>query len=429
MVVRLRYGQGWMEARLPEDWRIDVLIPAGSTPIGDIGSCVAEALDRPLNAAPVHEKARGARNAVIVVSDITRPVPNAVVLPALLDRLEAAGVAPHNVVVLVATGLHRAATQDEVREIVGEKVLEAGVEVVSHRAREDGEHKILGTTQSGTPVAVDRRYLEAAVRIVVGLVEPHFMAGFSGGPKSICPGLTAAETIMCLHCPLLLSDPRSAPGVVQGNPVMTEIRQAAHLAGSPDVCVNFVLDIERRMVGVYAGEMAAVHAAAIARARKVLTARIDKPADLAITSAGGYPLDLTFYQGVKGIVAGAEIVRPGGGVVVVQRNAEGIGSSEFAALLAGCGDPATWAIDYGARRAQVVDEWEVVELAKAAKKARIVNVCPDANDELRSALPIPTAYSVEEAVEILLERGVALSDPPHVAVLPDGPYTLVKIGE
>ncbi len=434
MRVCIPYGKEHLEACLPDGWQVDVLTPAGAAPLTDLDAAVAEALDRPLGAEPIPRQAERAGSALVVVSDITRPVPNAAVMPALLERLAAAGVAAEDVTVLVATGLHRPATAQEAEEILGAEALRAGVMVVSHRAREADEHELLGETARGIPVAVDRRYLEAPLRVVLGLVEPHFMAGFSGGPKSLCPGLAAAETILAFHAPALLSHEKAAPGVLEGNPVREELWRVAEMAGLPELCVNFVLDVERRVVGVYGGEMSAVHEAAIAKARATLTARLGGPADVVLASGGGYPLDLTFYQGVKGMVAAAGAVRPGGGIVVVQRNEEGVGSPEFAELLAQCRDLAEWRVDPGATRAHVVDEWQVLELALTARKARIINVCPHAPEELRELVPLPTVDSVEEALELLAWAGVPGptagrgGDPPHVAVMPDAPYTLVETG-
>lgn len=424
--VSLRYGRGWVEAELPEKWHVEVLAPAGHEPVSNVQAAVVEALDRPIGLPPLSDRARGRDWALVVVSDITRPVPNALLMPALLERLESAGVPASRVVVLIATGLHRPATKAEIQELLGEETVRAGVQVVSHRAREVAEHQSLGKTTTGVPVTLDRRYLEAPLRIVVGLVEPHFMAGFSGGPKSLCPGLASAETIMGFHSPALLSHERVAPGVTEGNLFLEEIRRVAERAGEPELCVNFVLDAERRIVGVFGGRMGEVHKAAIARARETLTARLSEPADLVLTSGGGYPLDLTFYQGVKGIVAGVGAARPGGCVIVFQQNAEGAGSAEFASLLASCDDPAVWPIDCGRNRAQVIDEWEMVELAKAARRARIINVCPDAPASLRELVPIPTVNTLEEALDLLVKTSALDCRSPKVAVMPDGPYTLVQ---
>jgi nickel-dependent lactate racemase len=427
MNVALRYGKDWLTGDLPEEWHVDVLSPAGAPPVADAAEAIADALDHPLGSACLSHKARGADAALVVVSDITRPVPNALVLPPLLARLKNAGVRPSQVTILVGTGLHRPPTDEEVVEIVGAEALAAGVKVEAHHAKERGEHMHRGETSRGVPVWIDRRYIETPLRIAIGLVEPHLMAGFSGGPKSLCPGIAGEETIMAFHGPRLLAHPRAMAGVTEGNPVYEEAWDVASMAGLPDFCINFVLSLQREIVGVHAGAIAAVHEAAIAQARAALGVTIDAPADVVVTSAGGYPLDLTFYQGTKGIVAASDIVRQGGGIVVVERNAEGVGNPEIRDLLASCGDPAQWRPDLDADSAAIVDEWQLQELAKAACKARVVNVCPDAPAELRKALPVPTVDRIEDALELLASEGIPGDGPVRAAVMPDGPYTLAEV--
>ncbi len=427
MNVALRYGKEWLTGDLPGDWQVEVLAPKGAPAVADPAAAVAAALDNPLGGEPIAERARGKASAVIVVSDITRPVPNSLVLPLLLERLQAGGIAPSSVTILVATGLHRPPTTGEVLEIVGSEALAAGVNVEAHHAKERSEHVHRGQTAHGVPVWIDRRYIDADLRITLGLVEPHLMAGFSGGPKSLCPGIAGEETILGFHGPRLLAHPRAMADATEGNPVLEESWAIATAAGLPDLCINFVLSLEREVVGVHAGEIAAVHEAAIAQARASLGVTLDAPADIVVTSAGGYPLDLTFYQGTKGIVAASDIVRPGGGIIVVERNAEGVGSPEICDLLATCGDPALWQPDLEADAASIVDEWQLQELAKAAYKARIVNVCPDAPPSLRGAIPVPTVDSIEDAVAFLAKEDIPGDGPVRAAVMPDGPYTLAEV--
>lgn len=424
MRVSVRYGKEWMSADLPDDWTVDILEPAGLPPLRDPAGAVAVALDSPIGSAPVSSIARGRGQAVIVVSDITRPIDNRLILPPLLDRLEHAGLGPRQVTILVATGLHRAPSPAELDVIIGPETLSRGVNVVAHNGRAGDEQVYLGRTERGIPVALNRTWCEADLRIVIGLVEPHLMAGFSGGPKALCPGIAAAETIMAFHGPRLLAHPRAAHGIVEGNPVHEEAWQVARLAGHADFCIQVVQNLERKPVAIFGGSMAEAHAAAIAAARKALTCTVSAPADIAITSNGGYPLDHVFYQGGKGLAAAAQIVRPGGGIILVERNEEGLGSAEFARLIARMGEPAAWQPDLSADAALEIDEWAILELAKFARHARIVNVCPDGDAEYRAAIPLPTVDSIEEALEVLRRDGVVGREPVRAAVLPDGPYTL-----
>jgi nickel-dependent lactate racemase len=417
-----------MRADLPDDWTVRVLAPSGQEPLPDVAAAVGRALDAPTGAPPLTQAARGRPCALVVVSDITRPVPNSIILPAVLERLDRAGIRPRAVTVLVATGLHRPPTDEETRAIVGDEALAAGVRVVPHRAREAKEQVALGRTDGGIPVFLDHLYRYTPFRIVIGLVEPHFMAGFSGGPKAICPGLVGQETILAFHGPRLLAHRLSAPGAVDGNPLQVEAWRVAEMAGLPDLCIQVVQDLQRRPVGIFAGGMAEAHAAAIACARKALACSIPAPADVAITSNGGYPLDHVFYQSGKGMAAAAGVVRPGGGVIIAERNEEGLGSEEFARLIAGMGDPIAWEPDPSAGAASEIDEWALQELAKLARHCRIVNVCPDGDAAYRAAIPIPTVDSIEEAIALLRRESIIGDGAAAAAVLPDGPYTLPTVG-
>lgn len=429
MQIAVRYGRGWMSADLPDDWTVDVLEPTGLPPLRDPAGAVAGALDNPLGSAPVSALVRGRGQAVIVVSDITRPIDNRLILPALLDRLEDAGLSPHRITILIATGLHRAPSAAELDIIIGPETLTRGVNVIAHNGRADDEQVYLGQTQGGIPVALDRTWCEADLRIIIGLVEPHLMAGFSGGPKALCPGIAAAETIMAFHGPRLLAHPRAAHGLVEGNPVYEEAWHVARLAGHVDFCIQVVQNLQRKPVAILGGSIAEAHAAAIATARKALTCTVSAPVDVAITSNGGYPLDHVFYQGGKGLAAAAQIVHPGGGIILVERNEEGLGSAEFARLLAGMGDPSAWEPDPSADAASEIDEWAILELAKFARHARIVNVCPHGDAEYRAAVPLPTVDSIEDALDLLRREGLIGQKPIRVAVLPDGPYTLPVVSQ
>ncbi|MBC7288947.1 MAG: nickel-dependent lactate racemase [Armatimonadetes bacterium] len=430
MLVALRYGHGWLEAELPDHWRVDMLEPpavAGLSP--DSARAAAQrAVDRPVGCPSLREMAGRASRVVIVVSDITRPAPNALILPLILDRLSSAGLGPERVTILIATGMHRPATPEELREIVGDEALASGVEIASHKAAVKDDHVYCGSTQFGTPVWVDRRYAEADLRIVIGLVEPHCMAGFSGGPKAICPGIVGSDTIMVFHGPRILSSSRAVQGNMESNPVYEEEWHVARLAGLPDLCISFVLNARREVVDVVGGEMGAAHRAACEKARDAVAAYVNRPAELVLTSAAGYPLDLTFYQGAKGLIAAGPIVRDGGGIILVERNAEGAGSESFAKLLRSCSDFREWLPDPDVLEASQIDEWQMRKIAQVASKATIVNVCPDATPELRGTIPLLTVDSVEDAIAALDRQGIInAAGQVHAAVMPEGPYTLPLI--
>lgn len=419
MITTLRYGRDGLQVELPHEHVTDVLrqrpLPVPDDPV----AATRRALAEPVEAPPLARIAGGRSDACIVVSDITRPVPNRVILPPILDALADAGIPPRRVTILIATGLHRPATDAEVDEILGDEVRSRGVEVVNHRARETHEQVRVGTTDRGIPALVNCRYLAADLTILTGLVEPHLMAGYSGGRKAICPGIAGRETIMRFHGPDLLEPDEARAGNLMDNPVHEEALAVADLAGGADFIVNVTLDEQRRITGVFAGEMRAAHEAAMARCEEQTKVVLDEPADIVVTCGGGYPLDLTLYQGTKGIVAAGAICRDGGTIIIAQQNAEGLGSEEFASLIT-CGDVHGSIRDVLAGGEYCIDTWQVHVVEKVLRRCDVINVCelPEAD---RRRTPFASADTVEEAVAVALtehRRGA------RIAVMPEGPYVL-----
>ncbi len=242
--------------------------------------------------------------------DITRPAPNRVTLPPLLERLHEAGIPGDGVIILIATGLHRAATEEEVDIIVGPEIA-AKYRVVSHDARDLARSTARwATTRRGTPVYIDERFMAADLHITLGFIEQHLMLGFSGGRKLIVPGLAAQETIKVIHSPRFIREPLATEGSIAGNPLHEELLEIARMARH-DFILDVALTQERKISGVFAGDPVKAHAAGVEFVEKACLEQIDEPADAVITSSAGFPLDLTFYQSVKGITAAAHIVKPG----------------------------------------------------------------------------------------------------------------------
>jgi len=420
--VSLDYGRGHLELMLPAGHPVEVLEKRAVPPLADPEAAVRSALAAPLGSRPLHELARGRRDAVVVVSDRTRPVPNALLLPPLLDSLAEAGLARNAVTVLVATGLHRPATPEELDEILGSE-LARNLRVEQHDARDRESHADLGTSPGGIPILLDRRYVDADLKILTGLVEPHLMAGYSGGRKAVCPGLAAVETIRVAHGPRMLEGAVGA-GIVDGNPLHEDLLEIAARAGV-DFIANVALDRERRMSGVWCGGLVEAHAAAMAFVEDECRADLAEPADLVIASGGGDPLDATFYQAIKGVAAAAGVVRPGGAILLCAALAEGIGSASFEKLIRESADPAAFELRLEDDRFFAVDQWMVQHLCQAHRRARVLLYTDGlpleaANELLVEAVPTP-------------EDGVAraLAGMPRgarIAVLPQGPYVLATAG-
>jgi nickel-dependent lactate racemase len=382
---------------------------------------VREARAAPIAAAPLRELARGRRNAAIVVSDATRPVPNAVLLPPLLDALREGGLPPEAVTLFVATGLHRPCTPDELARVLGPE-LARSLRVVQHDARDRAAHADLGRTSGGLPILIDRAFVESELRIVTGLVEPHLMAGYSGGRKAVCPGLAAVETVRVAHGAAMLEG-WIGPGLVAGNPLHAELLEVVRRVGV-HFCVNVALDRERRIAALHCGDVERSHEQAMAFVEAESRVSLDAPADLVVASAGGHPLDATYYQAIKGIATASAIVRPGGAILLCASLSEGLGSAPFTALLR-----ETRSADEFERRLAdgdrfAVDQWMVQHLCQARRRARLLLYTDGLPLEAARDLLVEAVASPAEGIA----RGLAGAPArPRVAVIPQGPTVLATI--
>lgn len=421
MLVRLAYGRTGLSVDLPDRNVAAVLTMRGAPALPDAGAQVRRSLEVPLGGKPLKELAAGKRNACIVICDITRPVPNRLLVPALLDALSSGGIPRERVTILVATGLHRPSTEDELREMLGGEILET-CRVVNHRARVRGEQRDLGVTPEGIPVLIDREYCDADLKITTGFIEPHLMAGFSGGRKLIAPGCAGEETIKALHSPRFIEDPHCREGIIDGNPLHAQQLAIARKAGH-DFILNVSLDAERNITGVFAGDPLVAHAAGVAHVREAVSATVRQPVDIVVTTAAGYPLDLTFYQAVKGITAAAPIVKKGGMLILAAACAEGLGSAEFAAMATGYASAQAFLA--GLRGQPVrIDQWQLEECARVAQDADVVLVADGIAVDDRDRMFVRSMKDVASAIgEGIARYGQGAS----IAVIPKGPYTLVGI--
>ena len=422
MGIEVAYGRTGIEIELPEPFEYKVLEARSATPVPDASAAIGAALDAPVGTAPLVSLARGARSVAISVCDITRPAPNAVVLPHVLARLEAAGVPRDGVTILVATGLHRPCTADEIGKIVGDEVA-GGYRVVNHDARNLASHRSLGKSRTGTPVYIDERFVAADLHLTLGFIEPHLMLGYSGGRKLIVPGLAARETIEVLHSPKFMRDPRTHEGSIEGNPLHEELLDIASMARH-DFMVDVSLTRSREISGVFAGDPVAAHRRGVKFVSDVMLETLPEPVDAVITTAAGYPLDLTYYQAIKGITAAQHIVKPGGRILLVAACEEGAGAPEFRRMLRENPDPEGF-LERIADAPVVIDQWQLEKLALVTRKADLLYYVPGLPGDYYPAL-WGTAYTgIENAVEALT-RGLAPG--AAVAVIPDGPYVLAKAG-
>jgi nickel-dependent lactate racemase len=422
MRCRLEYGREGLDIDLPDERVVRSLAYKQAPPLPCPAASLSDVLQHPTGTAPLRQLAHGKRTACIVICDITRPVPNELILRPLLETLGSAGIERQAIVILLATGLHRPNAGDELVEIVGAEIA-ANYRVENHHGQVLAEHTYLGDSPRGVPVWIDTRYVAADLKITVGLIEPHLMAGYSGGRKLICPGIAALETVRAWHSPRFLEHPRADCGILDGNPVHEENTWIGRRAGC-DFIVNVVLDDHRRPLKFVAGDMEAAFLEGVAFVRDVVTDQVHQPVDIVVTSSAGYPLDTTFYQSIKGMTGALPIVKQGGTIIIAASLTEGIGSPQFQQLFQENQDLESFVQRIQHTDYFVMDQWQLEELAKVRRRARVRVVSHGLPPAVIDQLFVDSAASVEAAVaDALAEYGPDAT----IAVIPKGPYVLARV--
>ena len=420
--IPLLYGRGHVPVRPPAGCVPTVIEKRAMPVLPDASATVAQALAAPVGVPPLREAARGKRSACILICDITRPVPNGLFLGPLVRTLLDAGVPRAGITVLVATGLHRANEGEELRELVGDPWVLDTVTVANHDATVDRDHVLLGRTPGrGTVVRLDRRLVEAELRIATGLVEPHFMAGWSGGRKVIAPGVAHAETITTFHNSAFMAHPRAANCVLDGNPLHEEQLAIVDMLGGA-LALNTVIDDRRRLAFVNFGEVVTSHRQAVDFARDYSEVRVPRRFRTVVTSAAGYPLDKTYYQTVKGMVGPLDILEPGGELIVASACSEGLGSKHYVEAQRRLVDlgPDGFAASIAGKAHADIDEWQTQMQLKPMRVGR-VRLYTDGLDTTAAGLT-----GVEHVADLsaAVAESMARQGDPHVAFVPEGPYVV-----
>ena len=420
MQIKMNYGRKGLFLNLPDGWDVTVINKKAMPVVKDTDTAVLDALARPVGCRPLIELAKGKKNACIVICDITRPVPNGLILPHLVRQLMEAGMDKDQITILVATGLHRPNEGEELREVVGDDWVMDHIRVENHFARNDMDHADLGTTPRGTSVKLDRRLVDAEVRIAVGLVEPHFMAGYSGGRKIIMPGVAHKDTITYLHTAGFFEHPKSANCMLDGNPLHTEQLSVVKTLGGA-LAVNAVIDEHRRLSFINFGEIVESHYQAVEYVRPYAEVYIPgEKFQTVITSSAGYPLDKTYYQTVKGMVGAQEILKRGGDLFIVSEISEGLGSPEYLEAqkrLIALGVSGFLA-DIIPKNHADIDEWQTEMQLKSMRIGNIYLYTEGLTPEERALTGVTVIDDLEAA--ILASAG----EHKRVAVIPEGPYVI-----
>lgn len=420
MRVRLDYGKTGLDVELPGNGRVvGPLSIREAPPLANPQAALEAALAKPIGTPPLAELAKGKKDACIVICDITRPVPNQLLLPPILRTLEQAGIPRDKITILIATGLHRPNEGDELVELVGAEVAK-NYRCVNHHGKVREEHDFIGTTPRGVPAWIDSRYVRADLKITTGLIEPHLMAGYSGGRKLICPGIAALDTVKVWHGPKFLEDPRADCGILEGNPVHEENTLIAKMAGC-DFIVNVAIDGKRQVTWLGAGDMMDAWMEGVKFVEQVVRVGVREPLDIVVTSCAGYPLDTTWYQAVKGLTGALPIVKRGGTIILAASLTEGVGSPEFQEVLRD--NPS---LEQFIDRIQntdyfVMDQWQVEELAKVRRRCKVKVVTQGLSAEVLRNCHVEPAESVEKAIAECLEE---YGPDARIGVIPKGPYVL-----
>jgi nickel-dependent lactate racemase len=415
--IELAYGRQGLSVDLES--AADVIEPRYVPGLADEAAAVRQALRRPTAGPPLSALISPGARVGISVCDVTRPFPGRRVLPILLDELRQAGAGP--VTIFIATGTHRLCTPAELDQMLGQQVL-AACHIVQHDAFDRARHRQVGTVLgTSTPVLLEAAFLDQDVRITTGFIEPHFFAGFSGGPKMVAPGQAAIETVLDLHSAARIGHPRATWGVIEGNPVHDAVRAIAAQVG-----VAFNLDVtlnrEHAITNVFSGELFASHAAGCAFARDTAMAPVTAPYDVVVTTNSGYPLDQNLYQTVKGMSAAAQIVKSGGSIVVASECSDGLPAhGGYGDLLRQGGTPDAYLARLFEPGFSVHDQWQVQVQAQIQRKARVfVHADGLTADQLRAAWLEP----IDDVAACVQDRLSAAGQQARLAVLPQGPQTI-----
>lgn len=417
MRVKLAYGKEGLWVELPDE-NVTVLEPTFVAGLPDEAVAIEAALNAPRGTPPLRDLVGPHDTVAVVFSDLTRPMPNHRVLPVLLAQLD--HVPREKIVLINALGTHRPNTREELAGMLGREILE-GYRVVQHDAWDEDRLVPVGETRFGHRVSVNREYMEATVKILTGFIEPHFFAGFSGGPKAVLPGLADIGAILGNHGAEMIGHPQATWGVTEGNPVWEEIREVAART-EPTFLLNVTLNKHKEITGVFAGDVWQAHRAGVAFAKRTAMVPVPAPFDIVITTNSGYPLDLNLYQTVKGMSAAAQIVKEGGSIIAAAECWDGIPDhGEYKNILHMARSPQELLEIVHSPGFLMQDQWEAQIQAQIQLKADVYLKASYLSDqEIRDALLIP-CHSIEETLAHLLEKH---GPGATVCVLPEGPQTI-----
>ena len=417
MRVKLDYGTDGLNVDLPDE-RVTVIEPMPRPAVHDTAATLTAAIQSPIGCSPLRQQVRKGQRVAISVCDITRAQPRREQLAALFDEMP--DIPRSDITIFIATGTHRSNTDDELERMLGRDILST-CRVVNHDARDAAALAFVGRSSTGVPVHLNREFLQADIRITTGFVEPHFFAGFSGGPKMVAPGLAGLETVMTLHDASRIGHPNATWGITEGNPVHDDVREIARTVG-----VHFALDVtlnrEQQITAAFAGDILEQHRAACRYAKETAMRAVPQPFDVVLTTNSGYPLDQNLYQAVKGMSAAAKIVKRGGTIVCASECRDGLPAhGSYGAVLASQPTPEALLAMINSPGYSTPDQWQVQVQSQIQLKARVFVKTSGLSASEVSAAHFTPVDDVSKTVQEALTRAGAAAT---LCVLPQGPQTI-----
>ncbi len=423
MYITLAYGKTGLPLELPDTLDVTVVEPTFVPGLADPVAALRQALAAPIGTAPLAELVQPGRRVGVVFSDITRPTPNRLILPAVLDAL--AGVPGVEITLFNALGTHRPNTDAELRDMLGDAIVER-YRIVQNNAFDPTTQTRVGLTRRGHEVWLNAELMACDLKVLTGFIEPHFFAGFSGGGKAIMPGMAGLRTVLGNHDAGMIADPAATWGITHGNPIWEEIHEVAHQAGTIFL-LNVTLNRHKEITAVFAGDLDQAHAAGCAFVKRSAMVSVAQPFDIVITTNSGYPLDLNLYQAVKGMSAAAQVVRPGGAIIIAASCWDGIPEhGRYGQLLRAASSPQALLDRIRAPGFLEQDQWQAQIQAQIQLKADVYVRSDHLTDEQITAALLRPCHRIEETVEALLQH---YGPAARICVLPEGPQTIPYLAQ
>ncbi len=423
MKVTLSYGLDGLPLEIPKSPGFQgILRPQDVPAVANPDKAILDALRNPFAAKPLSDIAKGRQSACIVISDITRPVPNRIILPPLLAEIEKAGIKREEITILIATGSHRPNEGDELISLVGEEIAK-NYQIINHFSKKKEDMILVGEINDGVAALINRHYIAADLKILTGFIEPHMWAGFSGGRKSILPGIASIETLEYMHGPEMISHPMTVYGALEGNPfhesgitIMTKV--------GADFVVNVTLNPKKEITRVFAGDPIKAHLEGCRFLAPFCSQKIDAPLDFIVTTNSGAPLDCNLYQSVKGITGAAPVVKKGGEIVIASACSEGAGSAEYIEILNLVDNPKNFIKRLLDREFFIPDQWCAQETYQIMLDHPIWLYSDGLSLNEIERYHMKPVKSLEKAIAELLQKH---GPQARWAVVPDGPLLILQL--